>query len=432
MPLTDAALSHSHSPVNGKRLILTFASLLLPAQAMADGRVNLRYTHQLHLERVREPTALLLPFPKLGGIAAFERARGIPDVLLPEVPSPIGADPLLLRDWAIRKIQLQAASFQEALSTVTVAVIDTGVDYNHEDLRNAMWRKPSDPLEVGYDFAHDHPNPYDVKSFDLAACLRDERCSRGDDWQGLLANPGHGTHCAGHVAAIAQNTRGIRGVAAGARIMALKFFYDAGERFAGTGDDEAAIRAIDYAIANGAKIISASWGGRHPHEEAQASELRNALLRARDAGILVVIAAGNDGINQDTVDDPVYPAAYASEMDHLIVVAASDQNDRLAPFSNFGERTVHLAAPGVKILSTTVGSSYSDIVDQADQIRIDWNGTSMSTPLVAGAAALIWSKFPHWSYREVRKRILDSARPVDSLSGKLATSGVLDVEAALR
>jgi subtilisin family serine protease len=400
--------------------------------ALARDKVNLRYTHQLHLERVREWRALQLPFPTLRAISAFDRARGIPDVLLPETTAPIGADPLLLKDWAVRKIQLPSASLQEALSSITVAVIDTGVDYNHEDLRNAMWRKPTQPQEVGYDFAHDHPNPYDVKSFDLAACLRDERCNSGDDWQGLLANPGHGTHCAGHVAAVAQNTRGIRGVAAGARIMALKFFYDAGERFAGTGDDQAAIRAIDYAIENGAKIVSASWGGRHSHEEAQASDLRAALLRAQAAGLLVVVAAGNDGIDQDAVDDPVYPAAYATEMDHLIVVAASDPSDRIAPFSNFGERSVHIAAPGVKILSTTVGSSYSDVVDQADQIRIDWNGTSMATPLVAGAAALVWSKYPHWSYQQVRQRILESVRQVDTLSGKVSTSGVLDVEAALR
>ena len=121
----------------------------------------------------------------------------------------------------------------------------------------------------------------------------------------------------------------------------------------------------------------------------------------------------------------------------LIVVAAVGQDDQLAEFSNYGAKSVHIAAPGVKIFSTIAGGNYSDSItkftdDTGSEKSIDWDGTSMATPIVAGAAALVWSKYPDASYKQIRARLLNSARKVASLQGKIVTGGVLDVEAALR
>jgi len=360
----------------------------------------------------------------------------IPNVLLPS-PQTQGPDSLLAKDWAMNAIGIgpqQWGSIQ-GRAHITTAVIDTGVDYNHEDLVNGMWRMTGSATTVGYDFAHNNPRPYDLRVFDVEGCLKDPLCSSGLDQSKYLVNPGHGTHCAGHVAAVAGNSVGIRGVAAGSRIMALKFFFDVGHENAGQGSDAGAIQSIDYAIKNGAKIINASWGGNGTRDDAERSELKAALVRAQRAGVLVVIAAGNDGRDNDTDETPNWPASY--ELDNIITVAATDSNNNLADFSAYGERTVHIGAPGVKILSTIAGGGYDDIVASfkdrdGNTQTMDWDGTSMAAPMVAGAAAAVWSKFPHLNYRQVRERILKSARKVAALDGRVATGGVLDVGAALR
>jgi subtilisin family serine protease len=388
----------------------------------------IHYTVQDVVHDAEEPSGFLyLPF-------ASPLESEMPSVALPPVSPGWGPDPLVAMDWTLSAIHLPAGVVSGA--GPTVAVVDTGVDYNHEDLAGAMWRAPGDPRTVGYDTFHDHARPYDVVHFDVQGCMKNLPCSLGTDTSSFLTNPGHGTHCAGHVGAVAGNGVGIRGVGAGSPVMALKFFRDFGEENPGQGDDAAAVKAIDYAITHGAKIISASWGGRMKRAEAQASELRRALERARAAGVLFVVAAGNDGIDQDSDPEPDFPAAF-SEFDNLISVAALDSTGNLAAFSNYGATAVHLAAPGVKILSTTAGSRYSDVVarfkdPQGHDKEVDWSGTSMAAPLVAGAAALVWRAHPEESYAEIRARLLRGARPSAALAGKVASGGALDVEAALR
>ena len=363
-------------------------------------------------------------------------AGDIPDVQLP-MPQGKGDDPLASQDWSLTSIAMPSVLTlkKEKFSPIIAAVIDTGVDYNHEDLVNAMDRPLSDPHLVGYDFAHDSPKPYDVAHFDIAGCMADQACKMGVNTELFLTNPGHGTHCAGHVGAMADNAVGIRGIGGPlTSIMALKFFYDFGEPNAGNGDDAAAIKAIDYAIANGVKVISASWGGRESRADGEASELKNAMIRAQQAGLIVVVAAGNDSIDQDSADQPDYPAAY--NLDNMIVVAATDNRDQIADFSNFGATSVQIGAPGVKILSTTAGNGYNDVVAQYTDSQgraqeIDWDGTSMATPIVAGAVALVWSKYPTADYHTIRDRILNTARPAAGLSGKVSTGGILNVTAAL-
>ncbi len=370
----------------------------------------------------------------------LEKLLGAPGVLLPPAQVFAGSDPLVTKDWALANIRMPSVSELEShlvgAKPVIVAVIDSGIDYNHEDLSAALWRSSADPRIVGYDFAHNNDRPYDVRNFDIEGCLRDFACSRGFNQNKFMSNPGHGTHCAGHVGAVANNSKGIRGVGVVAQIMGLKFMRDPGDERAGAGDEEAAIKSIDYAILNGAKVISASWGGRGSRDLANQSELKRAIERAQKAGVIFVVAAGNDGKDQDSSIEPSFPAAY--DLDNIITVAATDSMDRLGVFSNYGAKSVHIAAPGVKIFSTTVSSQYSDVVaafihpGTGKPIQMDWDGTSMATPIVAGAVALAWAKYPHENYHQIRDRILRSARTVSGLSGKVLTSGVLDVAAALR
>jgi len=382
-------------------------------------------------EVAAKPQFLFAPLPSLVDVVTSESPR-IPDVLQPPAQDS-GADMLEPSDWAMKSIRMPAEVAGERHPVIS-AVIDTGVDYNHEDLIAGMWRDPSNSAEVGYDFVHNHNKPYDVRHFDIEGCLKDVGCQLGFGAAKFLTNPGHGTHCAGHVGAVANNKLGIRGAGLGTKMIGLKFFYDNGEEYEGQGDDAAAIKSIDYAIKKGAKVISASWGGRMTKAEADKSELKAAIIRAQKAGVLFVAAAGNDGINQDRDREPVYPAAY--EMDNLVVVAAINDKDELADFSNYGAKSVHIAAPGVKVLSTTVGSQYSDIVakfkdKKGVEHEIAWDGTSMATPIVAGAAALLWSKNPGATYHEIKDKLLKSARPVSGLAGKIVTGGALDVTAAL-
>lgn len=191
-------------------------------------------------------------------------------------------------------------------STVKVAVIDTGVDYNHPDLTGNL------SSTLRYDFVNSDANPMDANN--------------------------HGTHVAGTIAAVGNNGLGVTGVSWTATIMPLR----AAGAF-GTLTTSSIIAAIDYAIANGARIINASYGGPTPSDFEYA-----AISRARDAGILFVAAARNEGKNNDTT--PVYPANY--QLDNIISVAATDQNDNLAHFSNYGAASVHVGAPGANIYST--------------------------------------------------------------------------------
>jgi subtilisin family serine protease len=208
---------------------------------------------------------------------------------------------------------------------VTVAVTDTGIDYRHPDLDGNMWANPAEAAN-GVD---DDGNGFvdDVHGIDLAYGDSDP----ADD-------SGHGSHVAGVIGAEGNNTIGTAGVNWKIRLMALKFLDRRGD-----GNTADAAAAIDYAVDEGAKVINASWGG-----PAFSHTLYAAVSRAADHGVLFVAAAGNDGVDSDT--SPDYPAAF--DLPNVISVAASDPDDRLLDFSNYGQRTVDLAAPGDEIYST--------------------------------------------------------------------------------
>jgi subtilisin family serine protease len=281
--------------------------------------------------------------------------------------------------------------------SVVVAVIDTGVRYTHEDLAANMWTNLGEIPGNGID---DDNNGYIDDIYGIDARNRDS--DPMDDNR-------HGTHCAGTVAAVGNNGKGVVGVAWQARIMALKFLSGSG-----SGNDTGAIECIDYAIANGAQILSCSFGGT-----GYGQALRDVLIRARQAGILVIAAAGNDSENLDT--DFLYPAAY--QEDNVIAVAATDRNDQLADFSNYGQGKVEIAAPGVAILSTGRVS---------DQDYFLASGTSMATPHVAGAFALLRSRFPTDTPRQLVNRLQNSADRLPALNGKVQFGARLNLNAALR
>jgi subtilisin family serine protease len=292
----------------------------------------------------------------------------------------------------------EAWDVRTSAASVVVAVIDTGVRYTHQDLAANMWRNTREIPGNGRD---DDNNGVIDDIFGLDACNNDG--DPNDDH-------GHGTHCAGTIGAVGNNGIGITGVAWQVRLMALKFL-SAG----GSGASSDAIRCIDYARSNGAKIMSNSWGGGGPSASLLAS-----IERARGAGILFVAAAGND-YGRNTDSSPNYPSSYAS--DNIVSVAATDSSDRLASFSNFGPTSVDLGAPGVGILSSVASS---------DSAYESYSGTSMATPHVAGALAVLAAQFPQDNHSALIRRLLSATDPNPSLRGRTVSGGRLNLANALQ
>jgi thermitase len=312
-----------------------------------------------------------------------------------------------------------------------VAVIDTGVDYTHEDLLPNIWRNtkeiPNNGIDddkngyiddvIGWDFASNDNKPYDLSMDPLDILFKG-------------GNPGHGTHCAGNVAARGDNGKGIAGVAPNVKIMPLRFITEKGQ---GTTAD--AVRAIHYAVDNGAKVMSNSWGseGEDPADGAENKALRDAVQYAQDHGVIFVAAAGNGhsgkGYDNDSDPKPGMPASYDNDI--IISVAAIDKTDALGSFSNWGARSVDIGAPGVAIYSSMVGNNYSDIVIDKMGFKATWDGTSMATPHVAGAVALYWSAHPTKTWQEVKAAVLGSAKKINALANKSVSGGKLDVKALM-
>ena len=280
---------------------------------------------------------------------------------------------------------------------VVVAVLDTGVDYTHEDLAGNMWSRP------------DQMAPYHDN--ELGTIDDENGFNAIDNAADPMDDNGHGTHCAGIIGAEGENDLGIAGVNWKVQIMPLKFM-NAG----GFGTTKDAIEAINYAIERkkagvNVRIISASWGSTQ-----KSRALEEVIRKAYENDILFVAAAGNASTNNDR--SPHYPSSY--NVPNVISVAALDRHDQLASFSNYGAKSVAVAAPGVEILSTWLGNQYEEK-----------SGTSMATPVVSGVAALILSEHPRMSVDELRKKILDSTDPIVALKGKTVTGGRISAAKAV-
>ncbi len=285
-------------------------------------------------------------------------------------------------------------------ANVVVAVIDTGVDYLHEDLQGNLWQNPDEIPANGVD---DDGNGFVDDVYGINAITES-----GDP----MDDNGHGTHVAGTIGAVGNNQIGVTGVNWSTRIMALKFMDQTGSGW--TSD---AVECLNYVLMMrnrgvSVQVINSSWGG-----PSYSQTLYDAIRMAGTLDILFVTAAGNDyGSNNDIL--PSYPGSY--NLPNIITVAATDRNDQLADFSNFGATSVDLAAPGVDILSTTPANTYAY-----------YSGTSMAAPHVTGAAALVWAKNPVDGYDAVKSILLDSVDPLPVLSGRVLSGGRLNLVNAL-
>jgi subtilisin family serine protease len=288
-------------------------------------------------------------------------------------------------------------------SDVIIAVIDTGVDYEHVDLMGNMWINPG---EIPGDDTDNDGNGYidDIHGINSITGSGDPM----DD----AAEVYHGTHCAGTIAAQGNNGTGITGVTWSSKIMALKFLNENG-----SGGSDDAIECIEYMVnmkdtyGVNVKVSSNSWGGG-----GNSAALKDAINLAKESDIIFIAAAGNSSSDNDLL--PHYPANY--DCLNVVSVAASDHNDQFASFSCYGYNTVDVAAPGVDIWSTKRGDDYQYL-----------GGTSMATPHVAGLCGLISSQFPNMPYLEVKERVLRTVDAKTHFTDFLTSGGRINAYAAL-
>jgi len=320
-----------------------------------------------------------------------------------------------------------AWEIQNSAESVVVAVIDTGIRYTHEDLAANMWHEnnPMYGTICGWNFS-----------------VKDDDPKKNDPMDGL----GHGTACAGIIGALGNSGVGIAGIAWKVKLMALKFLNDQG-----IGSVSNAVSSIDFACEHGAQILNCSWGYVPTSDDPkainhifpdQATALQASIKRARDQGVIVVTAAGNEGKDND--QHPEYPANYP--LDNIISVASTTEDNQLASFSSYGATTVHLAAPGEEIFSTWARNDHdyittetredilNSILNPDKKEDLDFSkqpcGTSFSVPQVVGALALMKERFPTWTYQQLIKRLIDTSDKIPSLEGKMV-GGKLNVARAL-
>jgi len=321
-------------------------------------------------------------------------------------------DPSLSAQWALNNVG-QAGGIPDAdidafeawqvttgSRNVVVAIVDSGIDFSHPDLAANIWTNPREVAGNGRD---DDGNGYidDVHGWDF---VENDNTPQDGFW--------HGTHVAGIIGAVGNNGIGVSGVSQQVSILPLRFQNNSGSGYTG-----AAVSALNYVTRlklAGVPIVATniSWGGG----TSTSLSLQTALQAQANAGITVVVAAGNNGGDNDAV--PRYPSSYA--FDNIISVAGSDTADNLLGFSNYGATSIDLAAPGAGILSTLPGGGYGAI-----------SGTSMAAPHVTGTVALMAAVRPNATAAQIRSAVLGSVDRVPALTGKVATGGRLNAFAAL-
>jgi hypothetical protein len=313
-------------------------------------------------------------------------------------------DPRFGSLWGLGKIDAPSAwDITTGSSDVVVAVLDTGIDYNHPDLSGNMWRNPSDCNSNGVD---DDGNGY------IDDCYGTDIVNNDPD---PMDDNNHGTHVAGTIGAVGNNGIGIVGVNWNVKLMACKFFDASGS--ATTEDAIACLEYVKIMKDRGVNIIatSNSWGGGDFSQG-----LYEAINRQRQSGILFITAAGNGdifGMGQDNDASPFYPCSYY--LANIICVAATTSTDAKASFSNYGRHTVHVGAPGQDILSTLPGNSYGSL-----------SGTSMATPHVSGMAALLKAQDASRDWRAIKNLILAGGDTISSM-GNTITGKRLNARGAM-
>ncbi len=330
-------------------------------------------------------------------------------------PSALFNDPAINQAWGLKRSDAARAwSVSQGSRDIIVAVIDTGIDPEHEDLKENLWKNPGESGVVDSAFCKKQSNPLSVKDCDKSRNGKDDdKNGLIDDLHGwnfvsndnsLTDNHGHGTHIAGIIGSIGGNGKGIIGISPNVSLMILKY-YD--PKVSSTDNLKNTIQAIRYAIDKGAQIINYSGGGTDYSQE----EFEGVRL-AEKKGILFVAAAGNERSNSDQFH--YYPADY--KLKNIISVTAVDPGTQVLSSSNYGIETVHIAAPGQNILSTLPGSSYGYMT-----------GTSQATAFVSGAAALVMAHRRSFDAEDVRKYILATGDSTTQLRTKTKTSRILNL-----
>lgn len=291
----------------------------------------------------------------------------------------------------------------EATKTIIVAVIDTGVDYKHEDLKDVMWMNSKEIPGNGID---DDNNGYVDDVYGINLLNRD---SNGRGTGNMMDAHSHGTHVSGTIAAKQNNKIGIAGIASNVRIMGIRAVPNDTDE-----TDVNIAEAFIYAAKNGAKIINCSFG-KSSNEGGKL--IPETLQYIQDNyGVLVVAAAGNS--SEDIDKAPTYPASHKN--DNLLIVASSTNSNLMSRFSNYGLKSVDVAAPGSGIFSTTPNNSYESM-----------SGTSMASPTTAGVAAEVLSHYPELSPIELKNVIIKSVTKVERFKDKLVSGGRIDLLNAL-
>lgn len=391
------------------------AGTSLPKLATKTNVQNLFET--TYVFRTKDPVALKKELEAKAQIEYIEKSYRSEKTKLP-VPQNIptttyfGAndyfnDPKVNQIWSFNDANQYGVSVNAAYrvhaqsntTTITVAVVDTGVDYNHEDLKDVMWTNTN---EIPGNNIDDDKNGYVDDVFGINTLKRD---SAGRATGNPMDTHSHGTHVAGTIGAKQNNKTGIAGIASNVKIMAIRTVPNNGDE-----TDVDVAESFLYAAKNGARLINCSFG----KSANEGGNLIPDTIRhiGEKYGTLVVAAAGND--SSDIDKRPTYPASHKN--DNLLIIASTSSSGGLSYFSNYGKINVDIAAPGSNIFSTVPGNKYSSM-----------SGTSMATPTTVGVLAEILSHHPELGAIELKKLVMDNVSKVSSFKGKMISEGRIDL-----
>jgi len=368
---------------------ITFLSVVLSHSVLANSglvKMDSSFRHQLTPDCKKEVLN-----PHLGGDIFYVECSENLDVSL-EVNQTwqlaTTNDPESSDQWALeaQNIFKWWEAGRVGSTEVTVAIIDSGVNVDHEDFDPSLFVNTKEINNNGID---DDQNGY----------IDDYYGWNAVDSNTALYDPyNHGNGIAGVIGAKSNNSIGIAGLNWKVKIVPVKFIGGNGG-----GTTDIAIKSIDYAVSRGAKIINLSWGGYN-----DSPLLKEVMERCRKLGVLFIAASGNEKNDNDI--KPFYPASF--ELDNIISVGSISFHKALSDFSNFGKKTVHVLAPGESILTTVSTARYGY-----------QKGTSFAAPQITGVAALIWAQYPDWSYQEVKNFIMQKCVQSDDLKEKVLCGG---------
>ncbi|WP_372368010.1 S8 family peptidase [Candidatus Uabimicrobium sp. HlEnr_7] len=369
------------------------------------------YTSDLHaLEDVLQKSENVNSIERDFHSERKDLARNVTTIRESEVASPFN-DPRVGSLWSfadagengisVNKVYQEKSTKPQ--SEIIVAVVDTGVDVNHEDLRNVVWNNPGEIAGNGID---DDQNGYIDDINGINTLVRDKDGKATVD---VSDTHSHGTHVSGTIAAQQNNSTGVAGIASKVKIMAIRTVPNASDE-----KDVDVVEAFMYAAKNGAKIINCSFGKAHNEGGNVVAEAIDFI--GKEYGVLVVAAAGNSSQNIDI--RPTYPASFTSE--NLLVVASTTSRGAMSYFSNYGKKGVDIAAPGSSIFSTVPRNRYSSM-----------SGTSMASPTVAGVAAEVLANNPSLDPVALKSILMNSVTKVSAFSSKVVSGGRIDLKKAL-